>query len=53
MLLTLVITSFYFFPFEFNFLPSANTKMILAGIGLGFLDSTLRGKEDRRQTDIS
>ena len=31
---TLIITSFYFFPFEFTFLPGANTKMILAGISL-------------------
>lgn len=31
---TLVITSFYFFPFEFTFLPGMNTKMVIAGIGL-------------------
>lgn len=29
-----IITSFYFFPFEFAILPGANTKMILAGISL-------------------
>ena len=32
--ITVVITSFYFFPFEFVFLPDINTKMALAGIGL-------------------
>lgn len=31
---TLVITSFFFFPFEFTFLPGMNTKMVMAGIGL-------------------
>lgn len=29
-----IITSFYFFPFEFTFLPGVNTKMAMAGIGL-------------------
>ena len=29
-----IVTSFYFFPFTFRFLPSVNTKMFLAGIGL-------------------
>lgn len=29
-----VLTSLFFFPFEFSFLPGANTKMMLAGIGL-------------------
>ena len=29
-----ILTSFYFFPFEFVILPGANTKMILAGISL-------------------
>ena len=51
MTLTLVITSFYFFPFEFKFLPGANTKMILAGIGLVLLGLNLAryglGKMDR------
>lgn len=31
---TIIVTSFYFFPFEFRFLPGINTKMALAGIGL-------------------
>ena len=30
----LIITSFFFFPFEFTFLPGINTKMILAALGL-------------------
>lgn len=29
-----ILTSFFFFPFEFAILPGANTKMILAGISL-------------------
>lgn len=29
-----MLTSMYFFPFEFSFLPGVNTKMMLAGIGL-------------------
>lgn len=33
-ILTTLITSFYFFPFEFTFLPGINTKMALAAIGL-------------------
>ncbi len=28
-----ILTSFYFFPFEFSFLPAANTKMLLAAFG--------------------
>lgn len=32
--ITAVLTSFYLFPFTFRFLPIANTKMILAGVGL-------------------
>lgn len=36
-ILTGVLTSFYFFPFEFTFLPRANTKMIMAGVGLVIL----------------
>lgn len=33
-LFTIIITSMYFFPFEFTFLPGMNTKMIMAGFGL-------------------
>ena len=29
-----VLTSLFFFPFEFTFLPGFNTKMIMAGMGL-------------------
>ena len=31
-----VMVSFYFFPFEFSFLPGYNTKMILAVLGLAW-----------------
>lgn len=33
-LVVLILTSFYLFPFIFSFFPIANTKMILAGCGL-------------------
>lgn len=32
--LLVVLTSFFFFPFEFTFLPGLNTKMALAALGL-------------------
>lgn len=32
--LTLVITSFFFFPFYFTFLPTVNTKMMMAACGM-------------------
>lgn len=32
--LTTILTSFYFFPFEFVSLPGINTKMAMAGVGL-------------------
>lgn len=34
MVLLTILTSFYFFPFEFTFLPGVNTKMAMAGVGL-------------------
>lgn len=37
MVLLTILTSFYFFPFEFTFLPGINTKMAIAGIGLVIL----------------
>ena len=30
----LIVTRFFFFPFEFTFLPGLNTKMLLAAMGL-------------------
>ena len=32
-----ILTSFFFFPFEFTILPGINTKMALAGVGLPIL----------------
>lgn len=32
-----ILTSFYFFPFEFRFLPGLNTKLVMACIGLPLL----------------
>lgn len=52
-LFLLIITSFYFFPFEFTFLPGINTKMIMAGIGLVLLGINLgRSKESVFNRDI-
>lgn len=36
-ILVAIITSCYFFPFEFTFLSGVNTKLILAAVGLPFL----------------
>lgn len=44
--ITIVLTSFFFFPFEFVFLPSANTKMIMAALGLVILGSSLAKKRN-------
>lgn len=32
-IISIVLTSFYFFPFEFTFLPGINTKMAMAAVG--------------------
>lgn len=48
MVLLTILTSFYFFPFEFTFLPDINTKMAMAGIGLVVLIIQLA----RRQKSI-
>lgn len=32
-----VLTSLYFFPFAFSFLPGVNTKMMMAAVGLVLL----------------
>lgn len=41
-----IVTSFYFFPFEFTFLPGVNTKMMIAVVGLMFFgyDMVHKGK---------
>lgn len=40
-IISVVLTSFYFFPIETVFLPGMNTKMALAGIGLLILGKCL------------
>lgn len=40
-IISVVLTSFYFFPIETVFLPGMNTKMALAGIGLLILGKRL------------
>lgn len=39
-----ILTSFYFFPFEFTFLPGINTKMAMAGFGVVLLGIDLARK---------
>ena len=41
-----ILTSFYFFPFEFAILPGANTKMIMAGMSLIVLGVNLTRNRD-------
>lgn len=50
---TTILTSFYFFPFEFSFLPGANTKMIMAGFGLVlFFFNMARGGHGKLNRDL-
>lgn len=52
-ILTGILTSFYFFPFEFAILPGANTKMIMAGLGLVILFVNMaRGQRSTIDKDI-
>lgn len=44
--LVTILTSFYFFPFEFTFLPGINTKMAMAGFGLVLLTFQLAKQRD-------
>lgn len=46
MLALVIITSFYYFPFTFTFFPVANTKMILAALGLVFFVINLANKRE-------
>lgn len=41
-----ILTSFYFFPFEFAILPGANTKMLMAAVSLVVLGIQLAKKGD-------
>ncbi len=52
-LITVVFTSLYFFPFNPSFLPEANTKMIMAAFGLVILGINLaRGNRAILDRDI-
>lgn len=42
----IILTSFYFFPFEFTFLPGFNTKKVMAGVGLILLIVQLAQQRD-------
>lgn len=43
-LFTGIAVSFYFFPFEFTFLPGVNTKMAMAGMSLFILAYDMAGR---------
>lgn len=45
-IISVILTSFYFFPIETVFLPEMNTKMALAGIGLLILGKRLAQRRD-------
>lgn len=40
-IITAILTSFYFFPFEFYFMPGVNTKLVMAVVGLVLLGFSL------------
>ena len=46
MIFTGIIVSFYYFPFEFAFLPGLNTKMGLAVIGIALAATNLLNKRE-------
>ena len=51
--LTTILTSFYFFPFEFVFLPGINTKMAMAGVGLvWFIFNIAKGRKGNVDKDF-
>lgn len=50
-LLLVVVTSLYIFPFEFSFLPGYNTKMIMAGLGLVLFGVNMARGEQRGHLD--
>lgn len=51
--LTTILTSFYFFPFEFVFLPGINTKMAMAGVGLvWFVFNIAKGRKGNVDKDF-
>lgn len=45
-IISVILTSFYFFPIETVFLPGVNTKMALAGLGLLILGKRLAQRRD-------
>lgn len=49
-IISVILTSFYFFPFETVALPGVNTKMVLAGVSLLILGKRLA---QRRDADIN
>lgn len=51
MIFTGIIVSFYYFPFEFSFLPGINTKMGLAVVGIFLAIINLHGKREIRFPD--
>lgn len=46
-----ILTSLYFFPFEFSFLSGVNTKMMLAVVGLVVLGLQLAKQEEKSEVN--
>lgn len=46
-----ILTSLYFFPFEFSFLPGVNTKMMMAAAGLVVLGIQLATQERKSEVN--
>lgn len=52
-IISVILTSFYFFPFEFTFLPNVNTKMAMAAVGaVLFFVNLAHGKAGKLDKDF-
>ena len=51
-ILLTALTSLYFFPFEFSFLPGVNTKMMMAAVGLVLLGIQLAKQEKKSEVNV-
>lgn len=47
-----VLTSLYFFPFAFSFLPGVNTKMMMAAVGLVLLGIQLAKQKKKSEVNV-
>ena len=51
-ILLTVLTSLYFFPFAFSFLPGVNTKMMMAAVGLVLLGIQLAKQKKKSEVNV-